>query len=173
MVEVPSLALTMEDSIALAEALTAQAPAGEQEPTAIQRLDRFARQRGPEKDKLLDASRKSYLWYENIGEWMRRYSPFEFIHAFMTRTGRIDEQRLLIDNVEAGIGKALVDEYLQDFRNELLWLVLGTGSATAAGGASAPASASSRRKPSAPTWPTKASRLGPTSGSRTSSIRRS
>ena len=86
--------IAMEDSIALAEALTAQAPAGEQEPTAIQRLDRFARQRGPEKDKLLDASRKSYLWYENIGEWMRRYSPFEFIHAFMTRTGRIDEQRL-------------------------------------------------------------------------------
>lgn len=25
---------------------------------------------------------------------MRRHSPFEFIHAFMTRTGRIDEQRL-------------------------------------------------------------------------------
>ncbi len=86
--------IAMEDSIALAEALTAEAPAGEQEPTALQRLERFASQRGPEKDKLLGASRKSYLWYENIGEWMRRYSPLEFIHAFMTRTGRMDEQRL-------------------------------------------------------------------------------
>lgn len=86
--------IAMEDSIALAEALTGETPAGGAEPTALQRLARFVEKRGPEKDKLLTASRKSYLWYENIGEWMQRYSPLEFIHAFMTRTGRMGEQRL-------------------------------------------------------------------------------
>jgi hypothetical protein len=50
--------------------------------------------RGPEKAKLLGASRKSYLWYEDVAEWMRRYTPLEFVHAFMTRTGRLDEARL-------------------------------------------------------------------------------
>jgi 2-polyprenyl-6-methoxyphenol hydroxylase-like FAD-dependent oxidoreductase len=86
--------IAMEDSIALAEALTAETPAGAAETTPLQRLARFAEKRGPEKDKLLTASQKSYLWYENIGEWMQRYSPFEFIHAFMTRTGRMNELRL-------------------------------------------------------------------------------
>ncbi|MDB5963587.1 MAG: Monooxygenase, FAD-binding protein, partial [Polaromonas sp.] len=80
--------IAMEDSIALAEALTAPLPAGMHEPAALERLDNFVRARGPEKDKLLTASKKSYLWYENIGEWMQRYSPLEFIHAFMTRNGR-------------------------------------------------------------------------------------
>jgi len=86
--------IAMEDAIALAEALTEAAPSGATEPTALQRLQRFAEKRGPEKAKLLTASRKSYLWYENIGEWIRRYSPYEFIHAFMTRTGRLSDKRL-------------------------------------------------------------------------------
>ncbi|MDB5929074.1 MAG: Monooxygenase, FAD-binding protein [Polaromonas sp.] len=86
--------IAMEDSIALAEALTQEAAPGTAEPTALQRLANFALKRGPDKDKLLTASRKSYLWYENIGEWMQRYSPFEFIHAFMTRTGRMSNDRL-------------------------------------------------------------------------------
>ncbi|MES2508328.1 MAG: FAD-dependent monooxygenase [Pseudomonadota bacterium] len=86
--------IAMEDSIALAEALTESAPAGSPEPTALQRLATFAARRGPEKDKLLTASRKSYLWYEDIGQWMQRYTPFEFIHAFMTRTGRMGNDRL-------------------------------------------------------------------------------
>ena len=86
--------IAMEDSVALAVALTAETPAGQPEPAAAVRLERFAAVRGPAKDKLLDASRKSYLWYENIGEWMERYTPLEFIYAFMTRTGRMTDQRL-------------------------------------------------------------------------------
>jgi 2-polyprenyl-6-methoxyphenol hydroxylase-like FAD-dependent oxidoreductase len=86
--------IAMEDSIALAEALTAPTPAGAEEPSALQRLAAFVHARGPEKAKLLSASRKSYLWYENVGDWMRQYTPYEFIHAFMTRTGRMDEGRL-------------------------------------------------------------------------------
>lgn len=81
--------IAMEDAIALAEALAAAGNAG-----ALQRLDAFVAARGPEKAKLLGASRKSYLWYEEFGEWMRRYTPYEFVHAFMTRTGRVDEGRL-------------------------------------------------------------------------------
>lgn len=94
--------IAMEDSIALAEALTEPLPDGAAEcateggaePAALARLARFVAARGPEKAKLLGASRKSYLWYEDIGQWMRRYTPLEFIHAFMTRTGRMGEERL-------------------------------------------------------------------------------
>lgn len=86
--------IAMEDSIALAEALTEDSPTGSPQPTPLQRLATFVDRRGPEKDKLLTASRKSYLWYENIGEWMQRYTPFEFIYAFMTRTGRLGDDRL-------------------------------------------------------------------------------
>ena len=86
--------IAMEDAIALAEALTAPAPADEPDLSALARLEYFAQTRGPAKDKLLNASRKSYLWYEQFGDWMRRYTPYGFIHAFMTRTGRLNEERL-------------------------------------------------------------------------------
>lgn len=86
--------IAMEDSIALAEALTAPAAAGQPEPSALDRLAAFVAARGPEKAKLLGASRKSYLWYEHFGDWMRRYKPYEFIYAFMTRTGRLGDGRL-------------------------------------------------------------------------------
>jgi 2-polyprenyl-6-methoxyphenol hydroxylase-like FAD-dependent oxidoreductase len=84
--------IAMDDAIALAEALAAD---GDDVSVAPQeRLKRFAQARGPEKSKLISASRKSYHWYENIAEWMRSYSPYEFIHAFMTRTGRVSDERL-------------------------------------------------------------------------------
>lgn len=92
--------IAMEDSIALAEALTAPTPPGVEEASALQRLAAFVHARGPEKAKLLSASRKSYLWYENVGDWMRQYTPYEFIHAFMTRTGRMDERRLAVQYPE-------------------------------------------------------------------------
>jgi len=81
--------IAMEDAIALADALAAP---GAVPP--LERLEAFVNTRGPEKAKLLGASRKSYLWYEDIEEWMRRYTPLEFVYAFMTRTGRVDEGRL-------------------------------------------------------------------------------
>ncbi|RYF65458.1 MAG: hypothetical protein EOO39_24825, partial [Cytophagaceae bacterium] len=86
--------IAMEDSIALADALTEECSAEGTTPDALQRLQNFSSRRGPDKEKLLVASRKSYLWYENISEWMQRYSPIEFIHAFMTRTGRMSDERL-------------------------------------------------------------------------------
>lgn len=86
--------IAMEDAITLAEALTEAPAAGQPEPTPLQRLEVFAQRRGPAKDKLLGASRKSYLWYENFGQWMGQYNALEFVHAFMTRTGRMSEARL-------------------------------------------------------------------------------
>lgn len=86
--------IAMEDAIALAKALTDPANPGQPQPTPQQRLQQFAAHHGPEKAKLLTASRKSYLWYEHIGDWMRRYPPLAFVHAFMTRTGRMSEARL-------------------------------------------------------------------------------
>jgi 2-polyprenyl-6-methoxyphenol hydroxylase-like FAD-dependent oxidoreductase len=82
--------IAMEDSIALAEALT-----GAADGTPVATLLRaFADTRGPEKTKLIGASERSYLWYERIGEWIDRYTPHEFIYAFMTRTGRMNDARL-------------------------------------------------------------------------------
>jgi 2-polyprenyl-6-methoxyphenol hydroxylase-like FAD-dependent oxidoreductase len=84
--------IAMEDSIALADSLTQPGDA-----TPLVRLARFEATRGPVKQKLLAASRKSYLWYEQFGEWMRRYTPHEFVYAFMTRTGRVGDERLARD----------------------------------------------------------------------------
>ena len=84
--------IAMEDSIALADALT---HSGDEASVSVQdRLRHFIATRGPQKAKLIGASQKSYRWYENIAEWMRVYSPYEFVHAFMTRTGRISDERL-------------------------------------------------------------------------------
>lgn len=84
--------IAMDDAIALAQALVKDGDDPAVPP--LERLKQFAAIRGPEKSKLIAASEKSYRWYEQIGEWMKRYTPYEFIHAFMTRTGRIDEGRL-------------------------------------------------------------------------------
>lgn len=84
--------IAMEDAVDLAEALTAFEPAD-----VPARLAEFAARRGPQKAKLIDASERSYLWYERIAEWIDRYDPRDFVYAFMTRTGRVDDARLAAD----------------------------------------------------------------------------
>ncbi len=84
--------IAMDDAMALADALTADGD--DASVTPVQRLQRFEKVRGPEKAKLIGASQNSYRWYEDMGKWMRRYSPLEFIHAYMTRTGRMGNGRL-------------------------------------------------------------------------------
>jgi len=83
--------IAMEDAGALAEALTAETG------SVADRLERFAALRGPQKAKLIDASERSYLWYERMAEWLDRYTPKQFVYAFMTRTGRVDDARLAAD----------------------------------------------------------------------------
>ncbi len=84
--------IAMDDAMALADVLTQESASG---PDAAARgLRRYWEIRGPEKAKLISASRNSYLWYEDMARWMREYTPLEFVHAFMTRTGRVSEERL-------------------------------------------------------------------------------
>lgn len=80
--------IAMNDAIALAEALLAchgDAGAG---------LAAYERTHRPSKQKLIGASERSYLWYERMGQWMDTYSPEEFVYQFMTRTGRVNDERL-------------------------------------------------------------------------------
>ncbi|WP_432260662.1 FAD-dependent monooxygenase [Cupriavidus sp. TMH.W2] len=80
--------IAMEDAIALADAIVA---APDDVPAALRRYDTVRR---PEKAKLIRASEASYNWYERIREWMDLPTPHEFVFRFMTRTGRVDLNRL-------------------------------------------------------------------------------
>lgn len=80
--------IAMVDAIGLADALVAH---GEDVPAGLAAYEEAQR---PQKKKLIDASEQSFLWYERIAEWMERFTPAEFVYAFMTRTGRIDDARL-------------------------------------------------------------------------------
>lgn len=79
--------VAIEDAIALWEALY-------RHDDLDAALAAFAAARGPSKSKLLDAARASYTWYENFAEKLNTLSPLDFTYDFMTRTGRMDAQRL-------------------------------------------------------------------------------
>ena len=81
--------IAMEDSIALAEAICTHSD------DVASAMDAYVAARGPEKDKLIGASESSYMWYEDIRKWMDTYSPHEFVYHFMTRTGRVNHERLV------------------------------------------------------------------------------
>jgi 2-polyprenyl-6-methoxyphenol hydroxylase-like FAD-dependent oxidoreductase len=80
--------IAMEDAIVLAESVTAtpwDIPAA---------LRAFQETRSPSKQKLLDATERSYTWYEHFPEKMEALAPVDFVFDFMTRTGRITDARL-------------------------------------------------------------------------------
>ena len=80
--------LAIEDAIALAKALEAEAdvPKG---------LARYERERKPIVKKLVTAARASAAWYETFGEHMK-LDPMDFAHSYITRSGRIDDARLRV-----------------------------------------------------------------------------
>ena len=78
--------IAMNDSIALSRALLAcdgDVRAG---------LAAFETQHRAQKAKLIEASERSYNWYERMADWMDECTPEEFVYRFMTRTGRVDER---------------------------------------------------------------------------------
>jgi len=80
--------IAMEDAMALADAIVAH-------PADVEAaLRQYETVRKPEKAKLISASEASYNWYERIREWMDLPTPHEFVFRFMTRTGRVDVERL-------------------------------------------------------------------------------
>jgi 2-polyprenyl-6-methoxyphenol hydroxylase-like FAD-dependent oxidoreductase len=96
--------IAMTDAIALARALLAC------DGNVAGGLAAFEEDHKPQKNKLIDASERSYMWYEGIAEWMDSYTPEEFVYQFMTRTGRIDDARLrsefpeLVQRLEGNVG---------------------------------------------------------------------
>lgn len=79
--------LAFEDAIALDHAF---ADAGDDVPRA---LANFERDRKPVVEKLHAAANRSSFWYERFADEMRR-DPCELAHSYMTRSGRIDDDRL-------------------------------------------------------------------------------
>ena len=80
--------LAMDDALALHASL---AECGDDVPSA---LARFVERRKPTRDLFTEATVRSFEWYEDVGNAMGRMEPIEFAHDFLTRTGRIDDQRL-------------------------------------------------------------------------------
>jgi 2-polyprenyl-6-methoxyphenol hydroxylase-like FAD-dependent oxidoreductase len=78
--------LAIEDAIALAKALEAEAdiPNG---------LARYERERKPIAKKLVTAARESAAWYETFRNHMK-LDLMDFAYSYITRSGRIDDARL-------------------------------------------------------------------------------
>ncbi len=79
--------LAMEDVIALVEALEA-------EPDDLRAgLERYEAERRPIVEKLVRAATTSARWYEDFEDHMK-LEPLDFAYAYITRSGRIDDDRL-------------------------------------------------------------------------------
>jgi 2-polyprenyl-6-methoxyphenol hydroxylase-like FAD-dependent oxidoreductase len=80
--------LAMEDAIALYKAF------GEGLPDVAAALARYDEIRRPALTKIVDAAVASAHWYERMAELMRTLEPYEFARSYMTRTGRVSDERL-------------------------------------------------------------------------------
>jgi 2-polyprenyl-6-methoxyphenol hydroxylase-like FAD-dependent oxidoreductase len=80
--------LAFEDAIALDRAF---AEAGEDVPRA---LAAFERDRQPVVEKLFEAASQSSYWYERFPEKMRRFDALGLAYDYMTRSGRMSNERL-------------------------------------------------------------------------------
>lgn len=79
--------LAMEDVIALVDAVDAQ-------PDDLRAaLESYQAARKPILEKLVTAANSSARWYEDFSEHMK-LAPLDFGYAYMTRSGRIDDERL-------------------------------------------------------------------------------
>ena len=79
--------LAMEDVIALVQAL-------ESEPSDVPTaLARYEAARRPIVEKIVAAATKSARWYEDFAAHMK-LTPLEFGYSYMTRSGRVDDDRL-------------------------------------------------------------------------------
>ena len=80
--------LAMEDAIALFKAI------GERESDVAAALARYEDIRRPALTKIVDAAVASARWYEQMAELMRTLEPYDFARSYMTRTGRVSDERL-------------------------------------------------------------------------------
>jgi 2-polyprenyl-6-methoxyphenol hydroxylase-like FAD-dependent oxidoreductase len=80
--------LAFEDAIALDRAF---AEGGDDVPRA---LAAFERERRPVVEKLFEAASQSSYWYERFPEKMRRLDALGLAYDYMTRSGRMSDERL-------------------------------------------------------------------------------
>jgi 2-polyprenyl-6-methoxyphenol hydroxylase-like FAD-dependent oxidoreductase len=80
--------LAMEDAIALFRAMA------EHRQDLAGALARYEEIRRPALKKIVDAAVASAHWYEQMAELMRTLEPYEFARSYMTRTGRVSDERL-------------------------------------------------------------------------------
>ena len=80
--------LAFEDAIALDRAF---AEAGHDVPAA---LAAFERERRPVVEKLFVAANASSYWYEQFPQKMRQFDALELAYDYMTRSGRMSDERL-------------------------------------------------------------------------------
>jgi 2-polyprenyl-6-methoxyphenol hydroxylase-like FAD-dependent oxidoreductase len=99
--------IAMEDSIALAQAVV-------EHPGDVPAISQaYENKRRPGKTRLIEASEKSFDWYEDMARHMACGQVHEFVLSYMTRTGRIGEDRLreqfpeLVSAIEAARKQAL------------------------------------------------------------------
>jgi 2-polyprenyl-6-methoxyphenol hydroxylase-like FAD-dependent oxidoreductase len=78
--------LALEDSIALVDALC-------QSTELAEALASFQQQRQPIARKIVDAANTSARWYDHFTEHMN-LPVVDFAYSYLTRSGRIDDQRL-------------------------------------------------------------------------------
>ena len=75
-------------------------------------------------------------WVQNDGWDAEGKRHLSELHRTMGRFEiAIGSQRLFVENTATGLRRTQVEEYLRDFQQELIWLVMGFGTATATGGA--------------------------------------
>nr|WP_047165813.1 FAD-dependent monooxygenase [Sphingomonas sp. Y57] len=79
--------LAMEDAAALHQAFQ---QCGSDVAAALARFEEIRR---PGRDTFGEAARRSFEWYEDVARHMRQ-PLMPFIHEFLTRTGRISDERL-------------------------------------------------------------------------------
>ncbi|WP_372069227.1 FAD-dependent monooxygenase (plasmid) [Tistrella mobilis] len=78
--------LAMDDAVALHDALIEGGP-------VTRALDRYVAARRPVRDLFTEATARSYDWYEGVRQAMQT-DLVSFVHDFLTRTGRVDDDRL-------------------------------------------------------------------------------
>lgn len=79
--------LALDDAIALARAFEAS-------DRVEEALQEFERQRRPVVEKLVAAANRSSYWYEEFPEKMRALDPWALAYDYMTRSGRMTDERL-------------------------------------------------------------------------------
>jgi len=79
----------------------------------------------------------SVWWVQDDGWDAARQRHLSELHRTMGRFEiLVGGQSLFVENVATDLSRTQIEEYLQDFKQDLVWLVMGFGSGTVTGGAS-------------------------------------